>query len=200
LDMTYQVERARFDEILLRHAQASGTRVYEEAAVRSVEQNAVGWKLSVERAGKTEIHEADWIIDASGRHCVMARALKLQKSSLPYPGRMAVFNHFENMTRDPGEAAGDVIVLRLSDAWFWAIPISSTVTSVGVVLQKGERRKDGETWESLFRRKVGESSFFSSALADARPVGEYRIESDYSFSYEVFGAQRCLLSGDAASF
>lgn len=200
LDMTYQVERARFDEILLRHARASGATVHEQAVVRSVGQTPAGWKVSVARAGQTETHDVDWIIDASGRHCVMGRALKLQKSSLPYPGRVAVFNHFENMTRDSGDAAGDVIVLRLSDAWFWAIPISTGVTSVGVVLQKGESRKDGENWESLFWRKVGESSFLTAALANARSLGDYRIDSDYSFSYESFGAARTLLTGDAASF
>lgn len=200
LDFTYQVERARFDEILLQHARASGVSVYEEAQVRAARQLPGGWELSIARAGQVEVVGVDWVVDASGRNCVMGRTLKLPKSALPYPGRMAVFNHFENMVRDEGDAAGDVIVMRMRDAWFWAIPISASVTSVGVVLQKGDGRKDGESWQDLFWRKVNESSFFISALAHARAIGEYRIDSDYSFSYQTFGARRALLAGDAASF
>lgn len=200
LDMTYQVERARFDEILLRHAESKGAQVWEESTVKEVTRQGHGWQLKIARNGQSLLVNADWVIDASGRHCVMGRTMKLAKSPLPYPGRIAVFNHFDHMTRDPGEAAGDIIVMRLSDAWFWAIPISATTTSVGVVLQKNSGRAAGESWESLFWRKVGESSFLSNALARATALGEYRIESDYSFSYDEFGQNRCLLAGDAASF
>ncbi len=200
LDMTYQVERARFDEILLRHAQHLGAQVQEECRVTTVCHTGAHWRIEAEHQGQTTTFTADWVIDASGRHCVMGRAMKLEKSPLPYPGRMAVFNHFEHMVRDQGEMAGDIIVMRLSDAWFWAIPISPTVTSVGVVLQKNSGRQAGESWESLFWRKVGESPFLTQALAHANAVGEYRIESDYSFSHTDFGRNRCLLAGDAASF
>jgi 2-polyprenyl-6-methoxyphenol hydroxylase-like FAD-dependent oxidoreductase len=68
------------------------------------------------------------------------------------------------------------------------------------VLQKNSKREKGESWESLFWQKIGESPFFNAALASAKAVGEYRIESDYSFSYEAFGRDNCLLVGDAASF
>lgn len=200
LEMTYQVERARFDEILLRHAESCGAQVWEQCPVTKVTRTESGWQLEASRAGQPQVINAEWVIDASGRHCVMGRAMKLAKAALPYPGRMAVFNHFEQMQRDSGEPAGDVIVLRLEQAWFWAIPISPTVTSVGVVLQKNGGREKDESWEQLFWRKVKESPFLSDALAQAKPLGEYRIESDYSFSHETFGAERCLLVGDAASF
>lgn len=200
LEMTYQVERARFDEILLRHAESCGAQVWEQCPVTKVTRTESGWQLEANHAGEPQLINADWVIDASGRHCVMGRAMKLAKAALPYPGRMAVFNHFEHMQRDSGEPAGDVIVLRLEHAWFWAIPISPTVTSVGVVLQKNGGREKDENWEQLFWRKVKESPFLTDALAHAKPLGDYRIESDYSFSHETFGAERCLLAGDAASF
>lgn len=200
LEMTYQVERARFDEILLRHAQRCGAQVWEQCPVTKVTRTAQGWQLEANRAGQPQVIDASWVIDASGRHCVMGRALKLAKTALPYPGRMAVFNHFEHMQRDAGEQGGDVIVLRLEQAWFWAIPISASVTSVGVVLQKDGGRQKNESWEQLFWRKIDESPFLKTALATAKPLGNYRVESDYSFSHATFGAERCLLAGDAASF
>lgn len=200
MGVTYQVERARFDEILLRHAESCGAEVWEEARVADAERVGSGWAITVERGGSSERVEAGWIIDASGRNCVMGRALRLPREELPYPGRLAAFNHFENVPRDAGEAAGDIVVVRLEDAWFWVIPISDTVTSIGVVLQKGSGRKAGESLEAVFWRKVGESSFLSDLLSAAVAKGAFRQESDYSFSYSIFGAQRALLAGDAASF
>jgi len=37
-------------------------------------------------------------------------------------------------------------------------------------------------------------------MAKAQPLGEFRQESDYSFSYSIFGRDNALLAGDAASF
>lgn len=200
LDMTYQVERARFDELLLRHAQTCGADVREEASVCAVQAESNQWTLTYEQAGQRETTTADWIIDASGRHCFMGRHLQLKKTPLPYPGRVAVFNHFAGLEREGGEQDGDVIVLRLEDAWFWIIPLSARVTSIGVVLQKGTAREKGESWETLFWRKVAESSWLTTKLENVKPLGAYRLESDYSFSYERFGGSRALLVGDAASF
>ena len=200
LEMTYQVERSKFDEILLRHAEEAGAQVREETAVTKAARTGDKWQLRLQSAEQTDTLEVDWIIDASGRDGFMGRSLKLKKTPLPYPGRAAVFNHFENMERDPGELSGDTIILRLKDAWIWAIPLSATRTSVGVVFQKGSGRHRDESWEQLFWRKIGESSYMSAALQNASAVDKYRIDSDYSFSYEDFGKDKTLLAGDAASF
>ncbi len=204
LTMAYQVERSRFDDILLRHAAQAGAEVREQTVVtqvaRSGDSNGDKWQVTVKSAQQVETLNVDWIIDASGRDSFMGRALKLKKASLPYPGRAAVFTHFENMVRETGERAGDTIILRLEDAWVWVIPLSATLTSVGVVVQKGSTRHRGETWEALFWRKIAESTYMSACLKNATAVEEYRVESDYSFSYENFGTDRVLLAGDAASF
>lgn len=208
LTKAYQVERSRFDDILLRHAQEAGADVREETVVTKAVRSGDKWQVTVTSARRTEsvevqpmeTLEVDWIIDASGRDSFMGRALKLKKASLPYPGRVAVFSHFKNMVRETGERAGDTIILRLRDAWVWVIPLSETLTSVGVVVQKSSTRRRGESWEGLFWRKIAESSYMSACLEQATAVETYRVESDYSFSYENFGTEKVLLAGDAASF
>src|SRR5690606_25537341 len=127
LTKAYQVERSRFDDILLRHAQEAGADVREETVVTKAVRSGDKWQVTVTSARRTEsvevqpmeTLEVDWIIDASGRDSFMGRALKLKKASLPYPGRVAVFSHFKNMVRETGERAGDTIILRLRDAWVW---------------------------------------------------------------------------------
>ena len=80
------------DEILLRHADSCGAQVWEQCPVTKVTRTTNGWQIEANHAGQAQLINADWVIDASGRHCVMGRAMKLAKSALPYPGRMAVFN------------------------------------------------------------------------------------------------------------
>jgi len=202
LKQTYQVERSRFDHILLEHAQKSGCVVRQRHKVCTAERTENGWKVELANLDTDEIERVHtrWIIDASGRNCVMGRILNLKKESIPYPSRFAVYNHFSGIPRSEGKARGDIIVLRLRDGWFWVIPISESVTSVGVVAQKGAMREKRETLEDYFWRKIGESSFLSKLLQNAAPLDSFRIESGYCFSYDVFGRDHVFLAGDAASF
>src|SRR5690606_32049046 len=89
LTMTYQVERSKFDEILLRHAQENGADIREETLVTEATRVGDKWQLVVKAAERTDTLEVGWIIDASGRESFMGRKLKLKKTPLPYPGRAA---------------------------------------------------------------------------------------------------------------
>lgn len=202
LEKAYQVERSRFDKILLDHAEESGCVVRQRTVVSKTERTDKGWTVCTKNldTGEEQDIQANWIIDASGRACVMGKTLGLKKETIPYPGRFAVFNHFTGFPRDPGKEGGNIIVLRQKDAWFWVIPVSETTTSVGVVAQKGARSDTKESLEDFFWRKVAQSSYLSESLSEAEKLGEFRVESDYCFSYDKFGSEQTLLAGDAASF
>ncbi len=202
LEQTYQVERSRFDQILLDHAQKSGCDVRQRNQVGEATISRGGWKVEIRNLDTNQVEwvQTKWIIDASGRNCVMGRTLGFKKESIPYPSRFSVFNHFKGIPRAEGKAGGNIIVLRQKDAWFWVIPISQEVTSVGVVGQKGALREGNETREDYFWRKVSESSFLTDSLRNATTLESFRIESGYCFSYENFGQDCVLLAGDAASF
>ncbi len=202
LAQTFQVERARFDKILLDHAEESGCEVRQRTIVTKTTRTETGWAVITKNLD-TEIEqtiETQWIIDASGRNCVMGRSLAIKKETIPYPGRFAVFNHFKGFKRAEGKEGGDIIILRLKKAWFWAIPISETITSVGIVAQKGARAEASETRKEFFWRNIRESTFLSDCLSKAYSEDSYKIDSDYCFSYKTFGKEQVLLTGDSASF
>ena len=52
--------------------------------------------------------------------------------------KLAVFGHFTGVKLDEGDRAGDTIVVRLENKWFWIIPISKDKTSVGCVMDQEE--------------------------------------------------------------
>src|SRR5690606_264206 len=64
----FQVERARFDEVLLRHAESCGAEVREGWTVSRFSMDPEGVLLeAAPESGERERFRARWLIDASGR-------------------------------------------------------------------------------------------------------------------------------------
>jgi flavin-dependent dehydrogenase len=104
--------------------------------------------------------------------------------------------------RRPGRRAGDIrIVARADLGWFWLIPISDSLMSVGVVLPRDAARAfltlDHETW---LERAIAETPAVARLLANARREWPVRVEKDFSFSSRAYAGNRWLLAGDAGSF
>src|SRR5688500_262518 len=78
---TYHVERAHFDELLLKNAERSGAKVCQEWTVADVimeEGRAVGVMAGANGEQPREIR-ARAVVDATGRNCLLARKLGLRK-------------------------------------------------------------------------------------------------------------------------
>lgn len=203
MDMTFQVERATFDTILLDHAAENQVEVHQGTQVSNLEKTAEGWQVSAKKnnADKEKISvSCKWLIDASGRKSVVGRHLKLTREALPIPGRLAVYNHFTHVPRQACERGGDTLVVRLQHAWVWVIPLRDNITSIGVVIQSGDSQLRGQNLETLFWNKIHESSFLIELTKDAKAMDNFKTDSDYSYAYTDYATQKAILTGDAASF
>lgn len=196
----FQVERAVFDHILLKHARACGAEVREGWTVQRHAADAAG--VSVEaRApdGRMQSFRAAFLIDASGRANLTANHEGLRVIH-PRHKKLAVFGHFTNVGLDRGEAGGDTIIVRLENKWFWIIPISAEKTSVGLVLDKDEYARAGGGPAEIFRRWVDSSPPVQHRMRDTGLVGEMRTTSDFSYYNRRLVGPRLLRVGDAAGF
>ncbi len=200
MDMTFQVERAEFDKILLDHAQENGVNVYQGTAVTRLEKRTDHWLITANHNQQLVTFRCDWLIDASGRKCVVGRHLKMQREALPIPGRLAVYNHFTNIPREASERGGDTLVIRLRDAWVWIIPLRANITSVGVVIQSGDPQLRQQNLQDLFWSKIRESSVLQKLMQNANTNSEFKTDSDYSYAYKDYSNDKTILVGDAASF
>src|SRR5262245_13228776 len=120
---TWQVPRAEFDELLLRHAAASGVDVREGHRVVGVAFDDEGVTISFRDAqdGLGEVRVAA-VVDASGRIGVLSRKLDLRVEERGLDN-IAVFAHYSGVPRAEGRRAGDIrIVAREDLGWFWLIP------------------------------------------------------------------------------
>lgn len=135
LTYSYNFNRARFDNILLEHAEESGAQVLEEANVKKIlfdGERVTG--VEYQHKGKRYQATAPYVVDASGRAGIVAKRLNLRKMNEKLKN-VAVFQHFEhvNSAHNPG-VAGDVLSSSHSDGWLWGIPVEENVISVGAVM------------------------------------------------------------------
>ena len=201
---TWQVPRATFDDLLLRHAAASGAEIRERHRVLDVSFDADGATALVQEsdggAAPQAVH-ARAVIDASGRGALLSRKFNLRIDE-PRLANIAVFSHYAGVPRQPGRRSGDIRIVARGDlGWFWLIPISDDLMSVGVVLPRTAAR-DLRALEpgALLERTIAETPAVARLLAGARREWPARVEKDFSFGSRAYAGDRWVLAGDAGSF
>jgi flavin-dependent dehydrogenase len=199
---TWQVPRATFDELLLRHAASCGAEVRERHRVLDVTFNDHGVTATVEGPdGGPQTVRARGLIDASGRGALLSRKFDLRVDE-PRLANIAVFSHYSGVPRPDGRRSGDIrIVARKDLGWFWLIPISDGLMSVGIVLPRAAFQAFPRLDPGAFLdRAISETPAVARLLADARREWPVRVEKDFSFSSRAYAGDHWVLVGDSGSF
>jgi len=198
---TWQVERSTFDTLLLRHAAASGADVRENQRVLDVAFDATGVTATVQGGASPRTVRAQAMVDASGRGGLLSRKFNLRIDE-PRLANLAVFSHYSGVPRADGRRAGDIRIIAREDlGWFWMIPISAELMSVGVVLPRSAARALRELEPAaLLDRAIAESPAVAKLLASAHREWPVRVEKDFSFGSRAYAGDRWVLAGDAGSF
>src|SRR6266478_7494290 len=201
---TYQVCREEFDRILLDRARVVGVDVREGWNVGACEFAADAAILDVASrsdAATTRVRVRA-LVDATGRGGLIARKFNLRTDE-PRLANIAVFSHYTKVPRLEGSRPDDIRLIARSDAgWFWLIPISKELTSVGVVLPKDIYRRlanSGSSEETL-NRTISDTPIVAELMREARREWPVRVEKDFSYSASAYAGDRWILAGDAGSF
>jgi FADH2-dependent halogenase len=199
---TFQVPRAKFDEVLLRHAERSGVIVREghRAVDAAFEPDGVTLRYA-DPDGREHVARASAIVDASGRAGFLARKIGRHDDDAMLQ-HVAVHAQYEGVPRAEGRAAGDIRVLTRPDiGWVWLIPISETVTSVGAVVPKElHRRESRATADESLDHYLRTTPAAPALLRAARRVSPARFDADYSYLASRMAGDRWVAVGDAGSF
>jgi flavin-dependent dehydrogenase len=199
---TWQVPRAEFDDLLLRHAAACGAEVREEHRVLDVAFDPNGVTLiGRDGAGRQSETRAAAVVDASGRFGLIGRKLGVRVDE-PRLANVAVYAHYSGVPRAEGRRAGDIRVIARHDlGWFWMIPISDVLMSVGVVLPRAAFDAfSRKSHEEILEHTIAETPAAARLMREARREWPVRVEKDFSFGSRAYAGDRWLLVGDAGSF
>lgn len=211
------VERDRFDEILLRHAESEGAGVWEQVMVRAVEGAPPGpmrVRYEDRRGGRPAegVIEARFVVDASGQTGVIAAAANARRRVGADGKYLGVWGYFRNSKYLAADRltyeAADVrrvkpvtFISSFGGGWAWHIPLRE-VTSVGLVLNTAETRGLGRReHERYFLDTCRSLPYVSELLAEAEYVSDsVTFRPDYSYYSERLCGPGFACAGDAGSF
>jgi flavin-dependent dehydrogenase len=200
--MAYQVKRADFDDLLLRHAAESGAEVRQETAVSDVlfeGGRAVGVRAAT-RGGESHELRACSVVDASGQGAFLSKKLGTRRFDSKLK-RAALFAHFEGIRWPEGHARGDILLPIDDGVWYWIIPFSDGTSSVGAVFEPSIAQKSGaSSLEARFEWLIARSPRMPGLLAGSTRTSKVFAISDYSASSGKMAGDGYVLVGDAATF
>lgn len=200
---TYQVQRAHFDDVLIREAQKQGAEVRFRHVVEAVDVSGAAPVVTVrDPDGNVYQVESRFLLDASGFGRVLPRLLDLESPS-NFPVRAAIFTHVAD--RIPG-GSFDRNKIRVSvhpehvDVWYWTIPFSNGRCSQGVVAEKSFLDQyEGDEMTRL-RQLVAEEPGLAKLLKDAEWDTPARQIVGYSANVRSLWGNGYALLGNAGEF
>lgn len=215
---SFQIDRARLDEEMLRRAANAGARVLRSVTVGQVELHSGEYQtLQVQEDSGSHTLRARWVIDASGFATVLARQQGWRQINGEHPTHscwarwrgVKDWDGLELARRHPDWAAahhglrGTATNHLLGPGWWaWMIPLRGGDTSVGVVFDP--RQVDWPEGGSLADRL---KSFLVAhptgreLLSDAQPVeGDVHWRRQLAYRSETVAGDGFVLVGDAAGF
>jgi flavin-dependent dehydrogenase len=213
---SFQLDRGRFENMLLQLVRSSGAEVLDGCSVRAVQLSEVSHH-TVELAAPegTRTVSTRWVVDASGRASLLKRQLGLLRPS----GHAANASWFRFKTRlrvddwsdDPdwkarvptGRRWLSTVHLMGKGYWVWLIPLGSGSTSVGIVADSALHPFNRI---NRFERALDWLREFEPQCADVVEAHTGELEDFLALQHfahscaRVFSPQRWALTGEAGVF
>jgi halogenation protein CepH len=203
----YQVERSKFDHILLNNARRLGADVREGCAVSDViaDDERVRGVRYTDPDGRERQAFGAFVVDASGNTGRLFQRVGGRREYSDFFRSLALFGYFEGGKRLAAPFEGNILSVAFGSGWFWYIPLSPTLTSVGAVVRREMAEKLQGEPEHALRALIAECPLIADYLSQARRVthgqyGKLRVRKDYSYLNTTFARPGMVLIGDAACF
>jgi len=192
----YQVERSKFDHMMIENACKQGVEVHQLEVVKDI--SCAQDKVSV-RTDKAE-YSGRYLIDATGRSAMMGRRKKsIQR--IDNLGKFSLYTHFYSVDAQAADSlyeTGDVKIIIVDIGWIWAIPMVGRRLSVGLVVQKDIDASERKS--SLFDQYLADSQLLTDVLQGAKREFDIRAEADFSFVNTSRHGLRYACCGDSGGF
>ena len=209
-DHSFQVDRSKFDKILLDHTKECGATVLEGCRATGVvqERNGVTHVSYLDPAGHQRTASCRICVDGSGQNSLLGRNLELRRAN-PQLRNVAVYGYFRGgkTVRDLDSElginnAGNILIAANDVGWIWYIPLADNRVSVGLVTDAARSAEINRTGrEKFYLDSIANTPEIALLLKEAQmEAGSLRTQSDWSYICRKFQGPGYLLVGDAACF
>jgi flavin-dependent dehydrogenase len=203
---SWQVDRATYDNILLRNAADQGAVVIERATVKRIlfENNrAIGAEWVRDGEDRVRTVQFHYVVDASGRAGLLSQQeFKMRKHHEIFQN-IAIWSYWTGAKLLPDTPEGGINVVSSPDGWWWHIPLAGDRFSVGLVTHKrrfADSRKLHSSLKDYYLDRLHGVEAMRTVLEPAIMVSEVRAEQDYSYVSDRFCGPGYMSIGDAACF
>lgn len=212
---SFQLDRGRFENMLLEVVRSSGADVLDGCSVRAIDLGDPSHSVTLATTDGARTVRARWVVDASGRSSLLKRQLGLARPS----GHAANASWFRFKTRlrvddwsdDPAWKARVPTGRRWLSTnhlmgkgyWVWLIPLGSGSTSVGIVADSALHPFNRI---NRFERALDWLREFEPQCAEVVEAHTGELEDFLALQHfahgcaQVFSAQRWALTGEAGVF
>jgi len=201
---TFQVQRARFDQLLADEAARQGVQIRYLQEVIACDFRADKPVLTVRNLEDGSIYQvrSRFVLDASGYGRVLARLLNLERPS-GLPPRKAIFTHIEDRIDDAQFDREKILISvhpQKRAIWYWTIPFSDGRCSVGVVGEPSLFAESGKAQMDTLQRLIGEAPNLKRILRHAIWDTPASSMEGYSANVTSLYGKGYALLGNAAEF
>ena len=203
--VTWQVTRAKFDELLINHAAEQGAVVHQGVLVKQVlfeGDRAVGVEVQMPDGSREKFY-AKVVVDATGQMAMLSNKFRWRVRD-PHLKKAVIYSYFKGAHREPDLNGGATLVLGTehgSGGWFWYIPLEDDITSVGIVanpeyLLKGR----GQDLAKIFHEEIEKCQPVAKRVASGERVDKIYSILDYSYRSKHNSGNGFIIIGDAYGF
>jgi len=217
---SFQLDRAKLDEHLLKVAAQEGSEVWRPAKVTAFDlRGEEGNCLSVERENGARLEvRCKWLVDATGRQAMLARKRGGVTPIESHP-TAAIWVRYRDVKdldglevagTDPSDPYARAVLASRTLAtnhftgfgyWVWFIPLKDGETSVGLVWDKRLVNPEGKTPQEKLTRFLNTNPLTRELLEHAVPVeGDCRYYAHLPYFVDRFVGPGWTCVGDAGGF
>jgi FADH2 O2-dependent halogenase len=202
-DYTYHVDRARFDMLLMKHAEELGCDILQGVSVDEVlfgdDGHAGGIRGSF--AGEELFLEGKIIVDAAGRATRIGRQLGL-RTDHPVLHQFALHTWCSGVDRGRHKTDDWTHVYFVPEVrgWAWQAPIDDEITSIGLVAARDAYHESNLDVQTFFHESLKGNRKLARATRHALPIDDLKGDVNYSYRLDRVCGDGWLAIGDAARF
>lgn len=211
--LSFQVNRAPFDQILLNNSRRVGARVYEGTKVGAIDISDPD-RVAVETTddgGEKRSHSARFLVDASGRDALVGTKNGWRKPREELD-RTALWSHWTGVKLIGGLEEGLSVIIYMGEekkGWIWVFPLAEDRITAGVVMNNSYMReqarilRDGGStdWQhDLTMQELNQSEFVRSLLEGTEQALPILVNGNYSYEVKNHFGPNYAMIGDARGF
>jgi flavin-dependent dehydrogenase len=197
----FEVRRSEFDHLLFERARRAGVNTHERTKVVgvSVLPNGSHEIESTDETGATQLWEARFLVDASGRDTLLSSRNGWKSRNSKHVSA-ALFSHFRCVRRRPGTDEGNISLYWFDHGWVWMIPLRDDIMSIGAVCRPEYLKTRKGSLDEFLVQSLSSISEVRERMTQASLAAPAQATGNFSYQSSRMSGPGFLMIGDAYAF